>query len=145
MEVKMWKQSLSILLFPVGFVLAFVLIGSVIGTSQSSEKKLQETYLGQTIKVQSPSLAQTFQFKVNFISAKGCVPSPIGLAHFYGTVIIERPQGTKYLGAAHGSTAVNWQRDDGTGFTWFLDDLRLPEDIVTPCGIDIHITGVDVK
>lgn len=136
----MWK----ILSFPVGFVLAFFVIGGFIGDIKATEKELRETYLGQTIEVQSPSLAQAFRFKVTNIRPSDCFPR-IGQTTLYGTIIIDHPQGTKYLGVAHGSTAVNWQRDDGTGFTWFLDDLRLPFESVTPCHLYINITGVDVR
>jgi len=125
--------------FSISIILFFLLfMGGLVYQNIRFQQRVKAEYAGKLIKLDSK---YPLTFQVEQTSGEWWFGN--SEIYLYGTLFVEKPQDASYTGYSPGSTTLNWTFPDGTGETWFIDDLQ-PESGWRKNSAEITFTAIKV-
>ncbi|OGM27959.1 hypothetical protein A2962_03500 [Candidatus Woesebacteria bacterium RIFCSPLOWO2_01_FULL_39_61] len=119
----MSKDIKSALIFMGIFILgASLFVSCSLVNSSKRQQEAERYYLGKTFEVDSEF---PLWFRVEKVEIVSSFWGSVVETFIEGTLILEPPEGAKYLGTSPGSSFINWQYSDGGGESWRLETIDL--------------------
>ena len=125
--------------FSISIILVFLLfMGGLVYQNIRFQQRVKAEYAGKLIKLDSK---YPLTFQVEQTSGEWWFGN--SEIYLYGTLFVEKPQDASYAGYSPRPASLNWTFPEGTGETWFIDDLQ-PESGWRKNSAEITFTAIKV-